>query len=83
MGSTKIKVPLQPALVAQLQTRPRGAGGFQALVLDISRNLKDSILEVDAELRERIEHYAYDFGIGGWQKILRQLLDQIEATKAR
>ncbi len=81
MGPTKIKVPLPPALVAQLQTKPRGTGDFQSLVLSISRGLNDSVLEVDPDLQERIEHYAYDFGSGGWQLILRQLLDHIEAAK--
>ena len=81
MGSTRIKVSLPPAFVAQLQAKPRGTGGFQSLVIDISRGLEGSVLEVDADLRERIEHYAYDFGSGGWQQILRQLLDHIEAAK--
>ncbi len=65
MGPTQIKVSLPPALVAQLQTKPRGTGGFQVLVLNISQSLNDSVLEVDEELRERIEHYAYDFGSEG------------------
>ncbi len=79
MDPITIRIALPPDLIARLQEKPRGTGGFQSLVADISRRLSGSVLEVDSELRERIEHYAYDFGAGGWQDLLRTLLQQIEA----
>ena len=56
------------------------AGAFQALVQEINQRLNGSSLTIDDALIERIEHYAYDYGSGGWQTVLRNLLSEIESS---
>ncbi len=60
-----------------------GTGGYQTLVQEIQKSLEGTTLVVDDELVERIEHYAFDYGSGGWQLLLRDLLGEIEASAPR
>lgn len=71
-------IQLSDELATRLSRTVEGEGGFQRLVRDIQTRMSDRVLELDDTLRERIEHYAYDFGSGGWQTLLRDLLAEIE-----
>lgn len=49
---------------------------------ELKGRLEGDELLVDDELQERIEHYAVDFGSGGWQTFFRQLLADVESATA-
>ena len=76
------RVRLPDELVQKLHEDVVGRGGFQSFVKQLKRKLHGNELEVDAELRDRIEHYAFDFGSGGWQTFFRRLLSEIENAAA-
>jgi hypothetical protein len=80
-GSRKIAVsaPLRGRLSASVV----GAGGYQTLVQEIQKRLDGDKLVVDDGLLERIEHFAFDYGSGGWQQLLRDLLAEIESSAPR
>ena len=80
MRSSARKVVLSDSLRAKLSRETMGTGGYQALVQEIQRNLDGATLVVDDKLLERIEHYAYDYGSGGWQQLLRDLLGEIASA---
>lgn len=42
--------------------------------------MDDGVLRVNDELVDRIEHYAYDYGAGGWQTLLRDLLAELKLS---
>lgn len=71
-------VELSEETAAGLSQPVSGEGGFQSLVRALQSRLSGRFLEVDDDTREQIEHYAYDYGSGGWQDLLRQLLEEIE-----
>ena len=81
MGSSTIRVTFPQKLVDAVRQAPRGEGDFPVLVKEISDRLHGSVIEVDTELRERIEHYAFDFLGGRWQNLLREVVEQIEAAE--
>jgi hypothetical protein len=76
------RVRLSPVVNKKLRAPVRGRGGFQGFVRELQRRLEGDELLVDDELRERIEHYAIDFGSGGWQTFFRQLLADVEGATA-
>ena len=55
-----------------------GSGGFQSLTRKILATIDGDELVVDDELRDQIEHYAFDFGSGGWQLLLREVLAMVD-----
>lgn len=81
MGSTTLRVELPPEVLDALRPEPRGSGGFQTFLKELRTRLHGSVLEVDPAVRERIEHYAFDFGGGGWQNVLRRIVERIEAAE--
>jgi hypothetical protein len=81
MGPTTTTVTLPPEMIREIRKKPVGSGGYQSLMDTLRERLKDSRLEVDSKLRDRIEHYAYDYGNGGWQSLLREILEQIERSQ--
>lgn len=80
--SDDLRVPLSAGMQQRLAEAPRGTGGYQTLVAEIRDRVRDASLAVDDELIERIEHYAFDYGSGGWQSLLRELLAEIQAQRA-
>lgn len=82
MNSPTRKIVLSKALRERLFAPTTGAGGYQALVQQIQGRLDDDRLAVDDELVERIAHHAFDYGAGGWQQFLRDLLAEIESSSA-
>ncbi len=75
-------IQLSPDLAERLRSIPTpGEGGYQSLVRQLQQRLEGNQLRLDEQMRERMEHYAYDFGRGGWQLFLREILDQAEATR--
>lgn len=66
------RVRLSPAVRKKLQAPVRGRGGFQHFLHELQAHVEGHELVVDEELRGRIEHYAVDFGRGGWQTLFRQ-----------
>lgn len=83
MSQASRRIVLSEALRERLSTPTAGAGGYQSLVQEIQRRLQGDTLTVDDELVERIEHYAFDYGSGGWQQLLRELLAEIESSAPR
>ena len=73
-------IVLSDALRARLSSETVGRGGYQTLV---QKRLHGTKLVADDELVERIEHYAFDYGSGGWQQLLRDLLGEIESSATR
>ena len=55
-----------------------GQGGFQELGKALKNRLSGCSLAVDDEFRDRIEHYAFAYGNGGWQNFLREIIVEIE-----
>lgn len=76
------RVRLSAAVRKKLVAPVRGRGGFQSFMRELQSRLEDDELLVDDALQERIEHYAVDFGSGGWQTFLRQLLEDVESATA-
>ena len=76
-------IVLSDALRARLSSETVGRGGYQTLVREIQKRLHGTKLVADDELVERIEHYAFDYGSGGWQQLLRDLLGEIESSATR
>lgn len=69
-------IELSEQTAIELSQPVGGEGGFQSLGLQ--ERLNGRLPEVDDDTREQIEHYAYDYGSGGWQALLRKLLEGIE-----
>ena len=72
-----VSVMLEPAerqsLFEQDPASRRG-GGFQALLVNLQRKVKDDIgLDLTVQDRERIARYAHDYSGGGWQGRLRRI----------
>lgn len=67
MSGSVRKVVLSNTLRERLSVDTVGTGGYQSLVQEIQKRLRGATLAVDDELTERIEHYAFDYGSGGWQ----------------
>lgn len=76
------RVRLSPTVRKKLLAPVRGQGGFQHFVRQLQARIDGDDLVVDEALRERLEHYAIDFGSGGWQSLFRQLLDDVESSTA-
>lgn len=51
-----------------------GNGGHQQLLRDCCQQLRDDALTLDALTLDRVAHYAYDYGGGGYQHRFRTLL---------
>jgi hypothetical protein len=83
MSNPNRKIALSVALRERLSVPTVGTGGYQTLVKEIQRRLRGDELPVDDALVERIEHYAFDYGTGGWQQLLRDLLAEIESSAPR
>jgi len=79
MSDSTRRIALSEALRERLSASTVGTGGYQALVSEIQRRLEDDKLVVDDALLERIEHYAFEYGSGGWQQLLRDLLAETES----
>jgi hypothetical protein len=80
MSSSTRTIVLSKPLQERLSAPTAGAGGYQTLVQEIQKRLERERLDVDDALVERIEHYAFDYGAGGWQQLLRDLLAEIESS---
>lgn len=65
------------------ETEINGEGGFQSLMRKLQAAVHGDDLVLEADWHERMEHYAFDFGSGGWQTLLRQLLEAIEQESPR
>ena len=83
MSNATRRIVLSKALRERLSTPTVGSGGYQALVQEIQKRQVGGELAVDDALVERIEHYAFDYGSGGWQQLLRDLLAEIESSASR
>jgi len=83
MSNPTRKIALSEALRERLSAPTAGNGGYQTLVQEIRKRLQGGILAVDDDLVERIEHYAFDYGAGGLQQLLRDLLIEIESAATR
>ena len=83
MSDSTRKIALSEALQERLSAPTAGQGGYQTFVREIQKRLQGDALAVDGPLIERIEHYAFDFGAGDWQQLLRDLLAEIESSSPR
>jgi hypothetical protein len=83
MSNATRKIAVSAALRARMSSPPGGAGGYQTFVNEILKRMEGDSLVVDDELVERIEHYAFDYGRGPWQLLLRDLLTEIESSAPR
>lgn len=83
MSNVTRKIAVSEPLRRRLFAPTAGAGGYQTLVQEIQKRLEGDKLAVDDALMERIEHYAFDYGTGGWQQLLRDLLAEIESSAPR
>jgi hypothetical protein len=83
MSNVTRKIAVSEPLRRRLSAPIVGAGGYQTLVQEIQKRLEGDKLAVDDVLMERIEHYAFDYGAGGWQQLLRDLLAEIESSAPR
>lgn len=59
-----------------------GEVGSSTSSAELQAHVEGDELVLDEALRGRIEHYAIDFGRGGWQTFFRQLLDEVERATA-
>ena len=83
MQNATRRIAVSESLRRELVKPTSGTGGYQALVRDIQARLEGDELAVDDMLVERITHYAFDYGSGGWQQLLRDLLKEIETSAPR
>ncbi len=60
-----------------------GSGGYQSLVASLQKRLDDNVLVIDDKFYKRLEHYAFDFGSGGWQEFLREILAEVDQKSAQ
>ena len=75
------RVDLSEQLAQKIKDREvTGQGGFQELAKALKKRLSGRSLEIDDDFKERIEHYAFDYGSGGWQTFLREIVSEIEQT---
>jgi hypothetical protein len=80
MSNSTRKIVISEALRDRLCAPTAGSGGYQTLVHEIQGRLQEDQLSIDDALVERIEHCAFDYGTGGWQQLLRDLLVEIESS---
>ena len=59
-----------------------GSGGYQSLIGALKKRMRGNALVVDDKFYRRVEHYAYDFGSGGWQTFLREILAEVDQAAA-
>lgn len=83
MSNATRKIAVSKPLRERMAAPPGGAGGYQTFVQEIRSRMDGEILVVDDALVERIEHYAFDYGRGPWQLLLRDLLEEIESSAPR
>lgn len=77
-----MQVTLSEPLAQKIREREiNGQGGFQSFARELQQRLSGRSLELDDDFRERLEHYAFDFGRGGWQTFLREIVAEIEQTR--
>ena len=83
MSNATRKIAVSKQVRERLSTAKEGEPGYQAFIHEIRKRMEGEILLVDDALVERIEHYAFDYGRGHWQQILRDLLTEIESSAPR
>lgn len=84
VATTRVK--LSESLLQRIREREvSGEGGFQELVRKLQKDCikEDGYLELPSDLRQRVEHYAYAYGSGGWQNLLRELVAEIDQSEQR
>ena len=74
------RVPISARMRRRLRTNITAKGGTLELIQEIQGRIEDKELVLDDELREEIEHVAWDLGPGRWQFLMRELALEIDAT---
>lgn len=78
------KIPISDSLRQRImEFQVVGTGGYQALVAALQKRLDGDVLIIDDKFYSRLEHYAFDFGSGGWQKFLREILAEVDQNSAQ
>jgi hypothetical protein len=81
MPTSERMVKISETLRDRFREPVSGAGGYQEIVRTIQKRMDNGTVCVDDDLIERIEHYAYDYGAGGWQALLRDFLAEVESSE--
>jgi hypothetical protein len=68
-------------LLAQ-DPKTENKGGFQKLIVGLRRQLnpETGVLHINDSQVERIERYRRDYGRGGWQGVLDEVLKQAQKS---
>lgn len=63
--------------VAAIRAESREGGGFQQLMGKLQDSIHGNQLTVDGETHKQMVRYAAEYGDGGWQERLREILDKM------
>ena len=77
------RIRIESTVIERLRERRerQRPGEYVTLAVEILARWDGEYLAIDEVLKERIDHYAFDFGRGAWQAILRDLVREIDASK--
>lgn len=70
-----MKIQLTDRQVAKIMRPVKGKGGFQTLLRRIQKQVSGNILTASNEDIERLIHYSFDYGHGGFQEQAKEAAD--------